>query len=88
MTTGPLHYRTFEDPAQSIGVDVTECRCRIGADHFADGTVPGNFEDDDDNGDGGLSIWDAADIWASKGKDEDYTFGYSESELQTALNED
>ena len=33
-----------------------------------------------------ISIYDAADIWASNGKDEDYTFGYSEEELEDALN--
>lgn len=32
-----------------------------------------------------LSVWDAAEIWASHGKDEDYTFGYSEEELENAL---
>jgi hypothetical protein len=35
-----------------------------------------------------LSVYDAADIWASNGKDEDYTFGYTEQELQQALDED
>ena len=33
-----------------------------------------------------ISLSDAADIWASNGKDEDYTFGYSEDELEEALN--
>ncbi len=32
-----------------------------------------------------LSVYDAALIWASNGKDEDYMFGYSESELESAL---
>lgn len=32
-----------------------------------------------------LSVFDAAMIWASNGKDEDYTFGYSEEELEDAL---
>ncbi len=35
-----------------------------------------------------LSVSEAADIWASNGKDEDYTSGYSEEELQRALDED
>jgi hypothetical protein len=30
-------------------------------------------------------VWDAADIWASNGKDEDYMFGYTEEELENAL---
>ena len=42
-----------------------------------------NTWDDDDNED--LSVYDAALIWMSNGKDEDYTFGYSEEELEEAL---
>ena len=40
-----------------------------------------------DNNDDGerLSVYDAALIWASHGKDEDYMFGYSEEELERAL---
>lgn len=33
-----------------------------------------------------LSVSEAAVIWASNGKDEDYTFGYTEEELNDALN--
>lgn len=29
--------------------------------------------------------YEAASIWASNGKDEDYTFGYTEEELEDAL---
>ena len=32
-----------------------------------------------------LSVEEAALIWASHGKDEDYMFGYSEEELEDAL---
>jgi hypothetical protein len=32
-----------------------------------------------------LNLGGAAAIWASNGKDEDYTFGYSEEELEDAL---
>lgn len=32
-----------------------------------------------------LSVYDAAMIWLSHGKDEDYMFGYTEEELQEAL---
>ncbi|GAA3737579.1 hypothetical protein GCM10022239_11630 [Leifsonia bigeumensis] len=81
MPTGPLHYRTT-----NVAWEVKECRCMIGADHFDDGTVPSD-DLDDDSGDG-MSVWDAADIWASKGKDPDYTFGFSEDELQQAHDED
>lgn len=44
--------------------------------------------DDDDNSNDdseALSVYEAAQIWASHGKDEDYMFGYSEDELEDAL---
>lgn len=41
-------------------------------------------EDDDEAGER-LNVYDAALIWASNGKDEDYTFGYTEEELEDAL---
>jgi NAD-dependent SIR2 family protein deacetylase len=44
----------------------------------------GNQDDDYDSGET-LNIYDAAQIWVSNGKDEDYTFGYSEQELENAL---
>ena len=46
------------------------------------------MDDDEDEYDecDTLGVDDAADIWASNGKDEDYTFGYSEEELEDALN--
>ena len=40
------------------------------------------FEEEDNEQ---ISVFDAALIWASNGKDEDYTFGYSEDELEAAL---
>ena len=43
------------------------------------------LDDDDENDSESLSVYDAALIWASNGKDEDYTFGYSEEELEDAL---
>lgn len=43
-------------------------------------------DDDEDDYDGErLSVDDAALIWASNGKDEDYMFGYTEDELEAAL---
>lgn len=42
-----------------------------------------DYEEEDDGE--GLSVYDAALIWASHGKDEDYTFGYTEDELEDAL---
>ena len=45
-----------------------------------------DIEDDEDyESDEPLSVWDAAEIWASNGKDEDYMFGYTEEELEDAL---
>ena len=44
-----------------------------------------DYDDDDDDDSERLSVYDAALIWASRGKDEDYMFGYSEEELEDAL---
>lgn len=41
----------------------------------------GNDATDDES----LSVYEAAEIWLSNGKDEDYTFGYTEEELENAL---
>ena len=41
-------------------------------------------EDLDEDGET-LSVYEAALIWMSNGKDEDYTFGYTEEELEDAL---
>ena len=50
--------------------------CYYGLD---DDTEDGSDEDES------ISVYDAAQIWASHGKEEDYTFGYSEDELEDAL---
>lgn len=42
-----------------------------------------DFEDEDES----LNVYDAAEIWVSNGKDEDYTFGYSIDELEKALKD-
>lgn len=49
-----------------------------------------DWDDDDIEGEGDddgetLDVYDAAEIWLSHGKDEDYTFGYDEDELEDAL---
>lgn len=44
------------------------------------------MNDDEDYGGESLSVYDAALIWASNGKDEDYTFGYTTAELEDALS--
>ena len=43
-----------------------------------------DYDDDDYDGER-LSVYDAALIWESNGRDEDYSFGYSEDELEDAL---
>ncbi len=42
------------------------------------------MDDDDDDGES-LSVYDAALIWVSNGKDEDYMFGYTKEELEDVL---
>lgn len=42
--------------------------------------------EDDEDYEHEISVYDAADIWASNGKDEDYMFGYSKDELNDALD--
>lgn len=46
--------------------------------------IPFGEPDDDDDGES-LSVYDAALIRASNGKDEEYTFCHSEDELERAL---
>lgn len=55
-----------------------------GETYCCDYCADADYEDYDDGE--GLSVYDAALIWASNGKDEDYTFGYSEDELEDALS--
>lgn len=43
------------------------------------------LDDDEETEEAFLSVYDAALIWASNGKDEDYMFGYTEEELEDAL---
>lgn len=45
---------------------------------YCAGVATGEYDDE-------MSVYDAALIWASHGKDDDYTFGYSEEELENAL---
>ena len=58
----------------------TKCGCVNYIDQYA---VIDSEEDDEDSE--SLSVYDAAEIWLSNGKDEDYMFGYSEEELEDAL---
>ncbi len=35
----------------------------------------------------GLSVWEAADIWLSSGKDEDQIFGFIREQLEAAADD-
>lgn len=61
-----------------FGIYCAECAERAWREEY-----PPN--DEEELEEGAISVYDAALIWASKGKDEDYTFGYSEEELEEAL---
>lgn len=50
-----------------------------------DSSYDDDWDDEDDSDDEPLSVYDAALIWMSNGKDEDYMFGYTEEELEAAL---
>lgn len=88
MPTGPKHARfvfvEFSPTGEREGYE-EDCRCMIGVDHNAIDGDAYDDEDEDDNGeDESLPVHEAADIWMSNGKDEDYMFGYSASELESA----
>jgi len=88
MPTGPLHERLisaeFDGAGSLTRVEVAECRCTIGNNHDDAGNEIDDWQDLEDAEDQSLSVYDAADIWLSRGQDEDYMFGYSEDELRRA----
>ena len=53
--------------------------------HCNESFYEGYDEDGEPEGGDVLSVDEAAAIWASHGRDEDYMFGYSEDELEDAL---
>ena len=80
-----------DQEAARIGENIAEAeddlrRAQADFDYYLSGA---DDDDDDADGDPGetLSVWDAADIWLSKGMDEDYRFGYTEDELRRAAEE-
>lgn len=90
MTTGTQHKRLTEISVPIGGGDerryFAPCRCTIGHDHDDPQVLISEFnpnEDDDEAGES-LSVYEAADIWRSKGEDPDYMFGFSEDELREA----
>ncbi|WP_139252808.1 hypothetical protein [Geodermatophilus nigrescens] len=65
-----------------------DCRCTIGEDHNDYGVLMSEVsfahDEDDQDSDETVSVYDAAEIWLSHGMDDDYTLGYSEDELRRA----
>lgn len=88
MSTGAKHNRTteisYDDEGSEMRRYFVPCRCTVGEDHNDDVVVVSQFEADEDEDHQVLSASDAADIWISRGMDDDYTFGYSEDELRKA----
>jgi hypothetical protein len=84
MSTGPKHFSV--DLAASVAgpAQIEECRCMIGTEHDENGNILDDVDVDSDDDDEAISVYDAADIWQSHGRDEDYMFGYSEDELRRA----
>lgn len=69
--------KAYEDEATQEGSNHAHNQMQ---GHFLGSNGRSGMTDDDS-----LSVYDAAQIWASNGMDEDYTFGYSEDELRDAL---
>lgn len=95
MTTGTKHQRLTEISMATEGGEerrsYADCRCTIGHDHESSEVMLSQFdpnEDEDDEEGEPLSVYDAADIWRSRGEDEDVAFGYSDEELRQAADED
>lgn len=93
MATGAKHQRLTEISESIRGDDerhyFVPCRCAVGKDHNDPNVVISQYDPNDDNNDGeALSASDAADIWRSRGEDEDYTFGYGDDDLRRAADED
>lgn len=95
MTTGIKHQRLTEISMATEGDEerrsYAPCRCTIGHDHDSSEVMLSQFDpDEDEDSEEGepLDVYQAADIWRSRGEDEDYTFGYDEDELRQAADED
>ena len=71
-------YLNYIDESEILDVEELEDFENSGFDSYNE------YTEDRDSGEV-LSVDDAAQIWASHGKDEDYMFGYSEEELEDAL---
>jgi hypothetical protein len=88
-------YCTYCDYSNSIDsdniIDLNEYSKFENSDYFGSYNEYKNHDYNDDeyvievDSNEDLSVDDAALIWLSNGKDEDYTFGYTEDELEDAL---
>lgn len=93
MTTGAKH-KVLTEISMSINGDderryYADCRCTEGADHEASPLTLSQFDPTDDEEEGErLDKYQAADIWRSRGEDENDTFGYDDDELRRAADED
>ena len=84
MPRGKLHYSIEVD--EETGEVVESWKDSHGGSHCQLSYIYDYDDEDDEDSGERLSASDAADIWASNGMDEDYTFGYDEDELKDALN--
>ena len=98
MTTGAKHQRLIEISVATEGDEerrsYATCRCAIGVDHDDPELLISQYNPNEEAEEAELdkvgeplSASEAADIWRSRGEDEDYTFGYDEDELRRAADE-
>jgi hypothetical protein len=91
MPKGPSHEQVvsaqFDGAGNLTRVQVEDCRCTIGVNHDAAGNEVEDWQDLEPDAAESLSVYDAAEIWRSRGEDPDYMSGYSEDELRRAAEE-
>ncbi len=75
-----VSHRVLDADMYEHGIYCADCATKKLLDSLSE-----NEEADEQTDDEALSVYDAALIWASHGKDEDYMFGYSEEELEESL---
>ena len=75
-------YENNIDESQILSYDEYEEFKESGYETYNDYLYDSEHGDESSHG---MSAYDAALIWASNGKDEDYMFGYTEEELEDAL---
>lgn len=73
-----VSHKVIDADMYEFGMHCADCASTKLLDSLAD-------EDDETESEDSISVYDAALIWISNGKDEDYMFGYTEEELEAAL---